>query len=436
MYSPEYSVSNLRSPCHAGLIEVGGQLVSGAHFAQRIVEPDRYRELLDVLDRRKRVGATTKASPNHLLAGLAKCGTCGRRLYLISPKGSVKHYRCFGNKTDDQNACPGFMAQAHKVEFALYREISDLAQDARLASAAEEEIGSMLGVRRKEIEAILSSTRKELKQLPEKRGELFDQLVMGRIDASAIATYEQMFSSRAAECEARIAELESELKDVSGLERRVRASMQALSTFPVVWENLNIDEKRELLANMVESLRFTREGQNVVMDLKLIFRDPRRIVIPYETRKPGSQAGVNGLTQRQLAVLDLLAQGLSRKEIAQRMGILQMAVNSHVCAIRRQLGVRAISEAVDAAFERIASTRGLLPTDGRRRPPQRSQRPLTPRELDLLRRLAAGESLSAIAREEGRAIGSVCTRLSSAKRKLGVAMREEAIAAAKEKKLL
>jgi DNA-binding NarL/FixJ family response regulator len=52
------------------------------------------------------------------------------------------------------------------------------------------------------------------------------------------------------------------------------------------------------------------------------------------------------LSPKQLAALRLLAQGLERKQIAQRMGIGEETVKSHLSEVRRKLGARTSAQAV------------------------------------------------------------------------------------------
>jgi two-component system nitrate/nitrite response regulator NarL len=59
-----------------------------------------------------------------------------------------------------------------------------------------------------------------------------------------------------------------------------------------------------------------------------------------------------GLSQRQLSVLQLLAQGLANKSIARQLGVSEGTVKLHVSAILRSLGARNRTEAVREAVRR------------------------------------------------------------------------------------
>ncbi len=66
---------------------------------------------------------------------------------------------------------------------------------------------------------------------------------------------------------------------------------------------------------------------------------------------PVFAAGADGrdfqdLSPKQLTVLRLLAQGLERKEIAEKMGIGEETVKSHTTEVRRKLGARTSAQAV------------------------------------------------------------------------------------------
>ena len=62
------------------------------------------------------------------------------------------------------------------------------------------------------------------------------------------------------------------------------------------------------------------------------------------------QAGLRGLTPRELEVLRLLADGLSPVEISQRLVISPKTVGTHVEHIFQKLGVRSRAQAVAAAY--------------------------------------------------------------------------------------
>ena len=67
---------------------------------------------------------------------------------------------------------------------------------------------------------------------------------------------------------------------------------------------------------------------------------------------PGAEAE-QALTTRQIAVLDLLTQGMSNKLIARALDISEMTVKAHVTAVLRKLGVSSRAQAIATLRGRI-----------------------------------------------------------------------------------
>ena len=67
--------------------------------------------------------------------------------------------------------------------------------------------------------------------------------------------------------------------------------------------------------------------------------------------KPTKQQDAYGLTSKELEVLKLLADGLSYKMVADKLGVSYFTVNSHVKNIYEKLHVHSLGEAVALAFK-------------------------------------------------------------------------------------
>jgi DNA-binding NarL/FixJ family response regulator len=67
---------------------------------------------------------------------------------------------------------------------------------------------------------------------------------------------------------------------------------------------------------------------------------------------PIAEELVEPLTERELELLDLLAEGISNKLIAHRLSISEHTVKTHVASIFQKLGVSSRTEAVSQAIRR------------------------------------------------------------------------------------
>ncbi len=67
-------------------------------------------------------------------------------------------------------------------------------------------------------------------------------------------------------------------------------------------------------------------------------------------RAPSAAPNVEGLTARESEILELLAKGLSNKEIAQKMFIAAGTVRNHMANIFKKLHVRCRTEAAARFF--------------------------------------------------------------------------------------
>jgi DNA-binding NarL/FixJ family response regulator len=67
--------------------------------------------------------------------------------------------------------------------------------------------------------------------------------------------------------------------------------------------------------------------------------------------------GLGTLTKREREVLNLLGEGISNPEIAQRLYVSRKTVEHHVAAILRKLGLRSRAEAAGVAIRRGASAK-------------------------------------------------------------------------------
>ena len=108
---------------------------------------------------------------------------------------------------------------------------------------------------------------------------------------------------------------------------------------------------------MITALRLVLAGEVYVPPVMLAALEGLEAASVQVTAASVEEGGVEGLTPRQLAVLRLMAQGLSNKGICKRLNVAEGTVKLHVTAVMRALNTCNRTQAVIAA-----TRRGLIPT--------------------------------------------------------------------------
>jgi DNA-binding NarL/FixJ family response regulator len=98
---------------------------------------------------------------------------------------------------------------------------------------------------------------------------------------------------------------------------------------------------------LAESLRRIRSGQVVIDPAMAIGVALRAASLDAKGRWPGAELG---LSRRESDVLQLLTQGLSNRQIAEKLFVGEETVKTHLCSVYRKLDVRDRGQAVSKAL--------------------------------------------------------------------------------------
>ncbi|WP_405392204.1 response regulator transcription factor [Streptomyces sp. NBC_01102] len=104
--------------------------------------------------------------------------------------------------------------------------------------------------------------------------------------------------------------------------------------------------KRARPAEIVHAVRLVAEGESLLFPAAV-----RQLAAEYGTTKARAVMDRAALTDREAAVLRLMARGLSNAEIAAKLVVGVETVKSHVSAVLAKLGARDRTQAVIAAYE-------------------------------------------------------------------------------------
>lgn len=100
-------------------------------------------------------------------------------------------------------------------------------------------------------------------------------------------------------------------------------------------------------ADLVAAIRIVAEGAALIAPSVT-----KRLIAEFAARPTrGPVEGLDGLTDRELEVLRLVARGLSNAEIAEDLFVSETTVKSHVSHLLTKLGLRDRVQAVVAAYE-------------------------------------------------------------------------------------
>ena len=108
--------------------------------------------------------------------------------------------------------------------------------------------------------------------------------------------------------------------------------LQSLARSRTAWGTLPLESSREELVAAVHAL-----AQGLIVSTPE-FLQPRA--------QPNNESGAPSLSDRELEVLELLAQGLANKQIAAALGISEHTAKFHVSSIYTKLGATNRAEAV------------------------------------------------------------------------------------------
>ncbi|MFF2187059.1 response regulator [Streptomyces sp. NPDC058155] len=104
--------------------------------------------------------------------------------------------------------------------------------------------------------------------------------------------------------------------------------------------------KRAAAEDLVRAVRLVARSDSLLYPAAL-----RGLAAEYARRHPAAPRWVSRLTDREAAVLRLMATGLMNAEIAGRLGVGPATVKSHVAAVLAKTGARDRTQAVIAAYE-------------------------------------------------------------------------------------
>lgn len=262
----------LRNHAYIGKVDWHEQVFPGRH--EPIVSDELFQRVQGLIDDRKPLPVRSHSS-EHLLTGIARC-ECGRllRVHYSTKKADGTRHRAYRHTVmPKQGACPGVYKSAEKIESLVVAEIRRLAESEEFQRLSLEEATAQTLQGQSPLRQERDSVLMELDGLSERFNSWADRLDRGLIDEEQFRQQNDRLLVRKRELSTRLVGIDRELSKSETVEIGLEALKDALSEFPRVWDNLEIDEQREFLRQVVENLTISRDH----CDLKLLFLPPIRV---------------------------------------------------------------------------------------------------------------------------------------------------------------
>ena len=387
----------LTNPIHAGLVrQRDDTFVEGAHWEQRLWSPEDRELLMERLRARRSRGGRRFSHPHFLLNGSLKCSHCGRLVGAQTHPNGQRHYQCRReHNRKGQETCPGVRRIAEPIEEFVVGEIRRVALSDDVQELARQEARQQLEAGTQDLGQQRTKLRRKLHALQAKEDGLIDMRYAEEIDAVQFREQNERARAEKRQLQFALDEVQGELDRHSTRELELSRVEQALKRFDQVFDALGLDERKQLLEEVIEKLTMERAGDDsgdVIVRLKLVGlpEASRRIV---NFGNPKMTSGPGSLTPRQLACVKLSQAGLSFSEIGRRWRTTPQNAQLCWCDLCRKLGTYHPEEIYTSVAERIAEAGDTLPLDGRVRGVRGAGQD-TGLHLSILKHLADGKSLA------------------------------------------
>ncbi|GEM_PF-2890686 len=416
---------------HAGLVmDNEGELKPGAHFEQRIIDPDVWSSVQDLRSERSTRGPRALSQRDAPLLGIARCGACGRRLQLHRDRDKTLYYVCPKPQEGEDRVCPGLSKRADVIETVVADFIRQTAAAPKLRGMIEDEASVRLTQHRDTIRTRRDELEAKLQKMDSRLEHAAERLTDGTFSAEAFAHIDRTWRDDRQSVEAELAETEQKLDAGDAEERRVQRVMDALDAFTETWERLQAPQIRQLMMSMVQELvvRPHEDGAATVR-LKCYYMPEMTQHIPHLSRAVGcDDERLASLTRTDLAFLALWAKGMSVPEIDKARGMKPGSSYSRVHLIRQRTGIRDLDALARLAAPLIEQYRLLLPTDCKCAEVDRApDLEPTDRQLEVARLLADGMTYTAVAERLGPTPSTIRRHMCALRERLGAETNPEAL---------
>lgn len=261
----------IRNRVYCGEVRSNGGHVEGRH--EGIIDRDQFEIAQGIIDSRSTIPSRAQSS-RHLLSGIAHCSQCGQRLvnHSINQGPEKKRYDFYRHNPVVKTgmSCKGFFKSAAILESAVVDQISEIAVSGDIQKVLLEEVRNQSS--KKQIPTVKERDKLliEMESMGEKFSQWADRLDSGKIDEDQFERQNAKLLERKKVVQEKLSTIDAELSQEENLEVTLKEVQSMLKDFPKMWDELELEERREVLRLLIEELKVSPTH----MQLKLLFLEP------------------------------------------------------------------------------------------------------------------------------------------------------------------
>jgi site-specific DNA recombinase len=280
----QWSISTIqrmiRNPVYCGQIRSGEKQNDGRHEA--IIDMEQF-DLAQSIIRSKFTIPNRAKSSRHLLSGIARCSECGKSLVIhsINQGPDKKRYDFYKHNyvVKTGTSCVGFSKAARILESLVIDQIGKIAEAGDIQKVLLSDIRKRHNNKHaptiKERDKLLI----EIASMGEKFSQWADRLDAGKIDEDQFERQNAKMLERKNLVQEKLSVIDAELAQEESLEVSLAEVQTVLKDFPKMWDELELEERREVLRLLIEELKVNKTHA----ELKLLFLSP--VTIPLNARR-------------------------------------------------------------------------------------------------------------------------------------------------------
>jgi len=261
----------IRNRVFCGEVRSGKGYIKGRHKA--IIDKEQFEMAQSIISSRSTIPSRAQSS-RHLLSGIAHCSECGQRLvnHSINQGPEKKRYDFYRHNPVVKTGtnCVGFSKSANILETAVIDQIGKIAVSGDIQKVLLQDVRKRHSNKHvptiKERDKLLI----ELEGMGEKFSQWADRLDAGKIDDDQFERQNAKLLERKKVVQGKLSNIEAELSQEENLEVSLAEVQSLLKDFPKMWEELELEERREVLRLLIEELSVNKTQA----ELKLLFLEP------------------------------------------------------------------------------------------------------------------------------------------------------------------